>query len=123
VNRRRVKRAPLVLVPVAALALAAPAGSAPAARQGDVRFLHRGEAVAVRRTVPGIPGLLESLLAGPTRRERQEGLTSAIPRGTRLREVRIARRVVTVDLAAQFVSGRDERSLQARVGQLVRTVR
>jgi hypothetical protein len=118
-----VKRAPLVLVPLAALALGAPASSTPGARQGDVWFLQRGEPVAVRRSAAGIPGLVESLLAGPTRRERQHGLTSAIPRGTQLRDMRIARRVVTVNLAARFVSGRDERSLQARVGQLVRTVR
>ena len=37
--------------------------------------------------------------------------------------VTISRRVVTVDLGARFAAGNDEAALQARVGQLVRTVR
>jgi len=70
-----------------------------------------------------MPALVRSLLAGPTRRERARGLRSAIPAGTALREVRIARQIVTVDLAARFASGRDDASLGSRVGQLVRTLR
>ena len=122
-NTRRVKRAPLVLVLLAALALAAPAAATTTARQSQVWFLARGEPTAVRRSAPGIPGLVRALLAGPTRVERQRGLTSAIPARTELLDVRIARRVVTVDLAARFALGRSEPSLQARVGQLVRTMR
>jgi hypothetical protein len=70
-----------------------------------------------------MPGIVRSLLAGPTRRERSDGLRTAIPPGTALRDLTIARRVVTVDLAARFTAGRDEASLRARVGQLVRTLR
>lgn len=108
------------LAAVAALALAAPS---PAATRGDVWFLRAGESVPVGRSAPGIPGLVRSLLAGPTRRERAGGFGTAIPAGTLLRELRIERRVVTVDLAARFAAGRDERALSARVGQLVRTLR
>ena len=70
-----------------------------------------------------MPALVRSLLAGPTRRERARGLRSAIPTGTALRDLRIARQIVTVDLAARFASGRDDASLGSRVGQLVRTLR
>jgi L,D-transpeptidase catalytic domain/Sporulation and spore germination/Putative peptidoglycan binding domain len=77
----------------------------------------------VHRSAPGVPGIVRSLLAGPTRRERAGGVRSAIPSGTALRDLSIERRVVTVDLAARFVAGRDATSLDARVGQLVRTLR
>jgi hypothetical protein len=66
---------------------------------------------------------VRSLLAGPTRRERDDGVRTAIPSGTALRDLAIERRVVTVDLAARFAAGRDDASLRARVGQLVRTLR
>ena len=109
-----------VLVALAALVLAAPAT---AAGPREVWFLQEAQPVPVTRTVPGMPALVRSLLAGPTRRERARGLRSAIPTGTALRDVRIARQVVTVDLAARFASGRDDASLGSRVGQLVRTLR
>jgi hypothetical protein len=108
------------LVAVGALTLAPSSG---ATTRGDVWFLRAGEPVPVTRSAPGIPGLVRSLLAGPTRRERAGGLGSAIPAGALLRELRIERRVVTVDLDARFATGRDEHALSARVGQLVRTLR
>jgi hypothetical protein len=119
-----VKRAapPLALV-LLTLVLAAPAGAGTASLQGEVWFLRDAQPVAVQRAAPGIPGLVRSLLAGPTKREHALGIRTAIPSGTAIRELRVSRRVVTVDLAARFVAGRDERSLRARVGQLVRTVR
>jgi L,D-transpeptidase catalytic domain/Sporulation and spore germination/Putative peptidoglycan binding domain len=104
------------------VALALPAESGAAVR-GDVWFLRSGEPVAVARAAPGIPGLVRSLLAGPTRRERSSGISSAILARTPLLDVRIERRVVTVDLGARFASGRDEVALGARVGQVVRTLR
>lgn len=122
-NTRRVKRAALVCVSLGALVCAAPAGAATTARTGDVWFLQKGVPVAVTRTAPGIQGLVRSLLAGPTLRERRRGLTTAVPPGTAIRELEITRRVVTIDLGARFAAGRSERLLQARVGQLVRTLR
>jgi len=110
------------LVAGTVMALAAPAGAGAAVR-GDVWFLRGGEPVSVARSAPGIPGLVRSLLAGPTKRERRQGIVSAIPTRTPALDVRIERRVVTVDLGARFASGRDEASLTARVGQLVRTLR
>lgn len=121
-NTRRVKLAALVCVSFAALASAVPVGAATTVRTGDVWFLQKGAPVAVTRTAPGIHGLVRSLFTGPTLHERQRGLTTAIPSATPIRELEIARRVVTIDLGARFAAGRDERLLQARVGQLVRTL-
>ena len=117
--RRLAVAFPLAL---AVVALAVPAESGAAVR-GDVWFLRGGEPVAVGRSAPGIPGMVRSLLAGPTKRERSTGLSSAIPLRTPLLDVRVERRVVTVDLGARFASGRNEVALGARVGQVVRTLR
>jgi hypothetical protein len=118
-----VKRISLMLVVASALALVGTAHGGQGSLGSDVWFLRDGRPVAVHRAAPGMPGIVRSLLAGPTRRERSDGLRTAIPPGTALRDLTIARRVVTVDLAARFTAGRDEASLRARVGQLVRTLR
>jgi hypothetical protein len=120
---RRVRLAIPAAVGFCALAAAGPALGAAEARRGEVWFLRDGEPVAVSRVAPAMPGLLRSLLAGPTRAERAKGLRSAIPPGTVVRDLTTSRRVVTVDLGARFATGRDEASLTARVGQLVRTLR
>jgi hypothetical protein len=118
-----VKRISLTLVVASALALVGTAHAGRDSLGSDVWFLRDGRPVAVHRAAPGMPGIVRSLLAGPTRLERSDGLRTAIPPGTALRDLTIARRVVTVDLAARFTAGRDEASLRARVGQLVRTLR
>ena len=120
---RRVRLAIPAAVGVCALAAAAPALGATDVHRGQVWFLRDGEPVAVSRVAPAMPGLVRSLLLGPTRTERAKGLRSAIPAGSAIRELTVSRRVVTVDLDARFAAGRDEASLAARVGQLVRTLR
>ena len=119
----RVSRAPFLLAMVAALVSSAPAGASGGSLSSDVWFLQKGRPTAVERSAPGIPGIVRALLAGPTRNERSDGLRTAIPAGTAIRDLRISRQVVTVDLAARFTAGRGETSLRARVGQLVRTLR
>jgi hypothetical protein len=124
VESRLVRRvAVLVVLALACAALTSPAVAAPTLRHGQIWLLDGGRPVPVNRVTPGIPALVRSLLAGPTRRERQQGLSSAIPAGTVVNDLRIDRRVVTVDFGARFASGRGEASLTARVGQLVRTLR
>jgi hypothetical protein len=119
-----VARAPFLFAAVlGALALAAPAGATGGALSTDVWFLRHGRPAAVARSAPGVPGIVRALLAGPTRKERAQGFRTAIPTGTAIRDLRISRQVVTVDLAARFTAGRDATSLRARVGQLVRTLR
>jgi L,D-transpeptidase-like protein/sporulation and spore germination protein/putative peptidoglycan binding protein len=120
---RRVRLAIPAAVGACAVCLSAPAPGGAGAQRADVWFLKGGEPVAVARTAPALPGLLRGLLAGPTRAERTKGIRSAIPAGTTVRELTVSRRVVTVDLGARFAAGRDETSLTARVGQLVRTLR
>ncbi len=109
-------------VGVLALGSATPAYGAAAAHP-QVWFLRSGAPVAAARSAPAIPALVRALLTGPNRAERAKGLRSAIPGGTPLLDVTVSHRVVTVDLGARFASGRDESSLTARMGQLVRTVR
>ena len=122
-NSRRVARASVLVIVLAALAVCAPAGASSGSLSSDVWFLQDGRPTAAARSAPGIPGIVRALLAGPNRKERAQGLRTAIPTGTAIRDLRISRQVVTVDLAARFTSGRDATSLQARVGQLVRTLR
>jgi hypothetical protein len=112
-----------VLLALAALGAAASSAPGAASPRAQIWLLRGGEPVAVARTAPTMPRLVRALLAGPTRAERARGLESAIPKGTTLLDVVIAHRVVTVDLDARFAAGRDENTLTARVGQLVRTVR
>jgi len=118
-----VSRASITLALLVMLVVAGQAHAGTTTLRSDVWFLREGRSVAVHRAAPGIPGLVRSLLAGPTVRERRDGLRTAIPSGTALRDLTVERRIVTVDLAARFVAGRDEASLRARVGQLVRTLR
>lgn len=81
----------------------------------------------VRRTVPrqGAEDLareaLEALLAGPTPEEQARGLHSAIPRGTRLRSIRIRDEVVWADFSADVTSGGGSASAQGRFWQIVYT--
>jgi hypothetical protein len=112
-----------VVLALAALGVAVSAAPGTASPREQVWFLRGGEPAAVGRNAPTIGRLVHLLLAGPTRAERARGLRSAIPAATSVLDVAVARRVVTVDLAARFAAGRNEDSLTARMGQLVRTVR
>jgi spore germination protein GerM len=81
----------------------------------------------VHRTVPrgGAEDLaraaLEALLAGPSPEEQAQGLHSTIPRGTRLRSVRIRDGVVWADFTAEVTSGGGSASAQGRFWQIVYT--
>ena len=106
--------------------LAGPASSTGPSRSALTVYFVRGEHVApVRRVVPGTPAparaSLQALVAGPTASERREGYTSAIPAGTRLRGVSIARGVATVDLTGRFQAGGGSASMLLRVAQVVHT--
>ncbi len=107
----------LVLV-VSALVLTGSAGAGV-----NVWFVSDGKPVSVLRDGATLQRTVQQLLAGPTAAERGRGIRSAVPRATPLRSVTSAHRIVTVDLGARFAAGTDQRLLQERVGQLVRTVR
>ena len=92
-----------------------------------VVYFMRGEKVGVgARVVPETPAVgataMRALLAGPSEAERDAGLTTAIPNGTRLLGLQIAGGVATVDLSEEFASGGGSLSMQARVAQVVHTL-
>jgi len=106
-----------------ALAISSLAITGSAGAGVSVWFVADGKPVSVTRSGTTVERVVQQLLAGPTAAERSRGVRSAVPRATPLRSVRVSRRVATVDLGARFAAGRDERSLQDRAGQLVRTLR
>jgi L,D-transpeptidase catalytic domain/Sporulation and spore germination/Putative peptidoglycan binding domain len=124
-NMGRVIRAASVLAAVALLAALAPVagGAASAGRPVHVWFVGADGLVAVERPSSTLALTVRKLLTGPSAAERERGLRSAIPSGTPLLGVASKRRIVTVDLGPRFAVGKDVPSLQARVGQVVRTLR
>jgi sporulation and spore germination protein/L,D-transpeptidase-like protein/putative peptidoglycan binding protein len=115
-------RAAVVVVAGCAGLLGLPDAGAAAVRPFQAWFVQDGALVPAERRAGSVSRAVELLLAGPTPRERLRGLRTAVPRGTRVRDVVTARQVVTVDLSARFAAGTDESALRARIGQLVRTV-
>ena len=65
---------------------------------------------------------INALVAGPTRAERGEGVTTAVPSGTRLLGISITKGVATVDLTSEYQSGGGSLSMQMRLGQVVYTM-
>ena len=65
---------------------------------------------------------MELLLAGPNSKQAEQGLSSSIPVGTKLRGVAIEDGVATVDLSPEFASGGGTLSMTSRVAQVVFTL-
>lgn len=66
---------------------------------------------------------MEQLLAGPSTAERKAGLTTAIPKGTQVREVTIDfASTARLDLTGEFASGGSGASVKMRVAQVVYTL-
>jgi spore germination protein GerM len=136
----RMRRVPaLVLIGIAvAAATGASAPSAPTAGQPfrvTIYFLTDAQTapLGVRRTVfrhgaaPVARAALQALLAGPRAGDRRQGLTTAIPGGTRIRSFSIERRphgsTAVVDLAGLPPLAKVNGATIARIGtQITRTV-
>jgi hypothetical protein len=92
----------------------------------QVWFARGEQLVSEQRTHAATPRVataaVEALLAGPTAAERAAGITTAIPRGTRLLGVSIKGGVATVDLTSEYQSGGGSLSMQVRLGQVVYTL-
>ena len=117
-NLIAMKCSAFIALAVSALVLAGSAGAGV-----NVWFVADGKPVSVQRNGTTLQKAVQQLLAGPTAAERSRGIHSAVPRSTPLRSVTVTHRVATVDLGARFAAGSDRALLQARVGQLVRTLR
>jgi len=91
-------------------------------------YLVRGEKLAAGGvTVTPIDAAVarasvEALLAGPDAAATSGGLTTTIPRGTRLLDLAVRGSVATVDLAGTFATGGGSLSMQLRVAQVVNTL-
>jgi spore germination protein GerM len=101
-------------------------GTVPTLLSLEVWFSRDDGLVAVRRTHQPTQRIataaLDALLAGPTSAERDSGLVSAVPSGTRLLGITIRNGVATVDLTSEYQSGGGSLSMQTRLGQVVYTL-
>lgn len=114
--------------------LAAPTPSAPPTATGtpvpsapQVYFLRKDGSLAGQgRDLPGnatasqLPALLEQLAAGPTDQEREKGLASALPPGTKLTLVSLTDGVATIEIGGEVDAPSGDGSRRA-VAQLVLT--
>lgn len=125
---RRCSRVTFPLTRWAALALAAglvaatTASAAPSSNRVPVYFLQGEQLVKVTRPGSAPADALRQLVAGPTTREVRRGLSTYVPRGTRVRSITVARGLATVDLDRSFAAGGNGDALLARLSQLVRTL-
>ena len=98
----------------------------PATSSVAVYFLHDGKVSPVRRSIAATPAVaraaMTELLDGPTNEESANGLATAIPAGTTLRDISLADGVATVDLSGAFDDGGGSASMLGRVAQVVATL-
>ena len=91
-----------------------------------VYLLRDGKVTPVRRSVAATPAVaraaLTALLEGPTEQEVADGLATAIPTGTQLRDIALAGGTATVDLDGSFDAGGGSTSMLGRVAQVVATL-
>jgi spore germination protein GerM len=107
----------VLLVDGAMVGVVLAGGSAAAAKPGLSVYFLRGEQVApVTRSGSTALEAVRALLRGPTRAERARGFRTYVPRGIRIRSLKVAGGIATVDLNERFAGGRDTASLLARLG-------
>jgi len=98
----------------------------PATSSVAVYLLRDGKVSPVRRTIESTPAVaraaLTELLKGPTAGERADGLATAIPSGTALRDISLSDGVATVDVDGRFDDGGGSASMLGRVAQIVATL-
>jgi germination protein M len=91
-----------------------------------IYFIRDERIAATHREVPHTrqvaAAAVRELLQGPTDREEEIGMTSAIPEGTQLNGITISNRIATVDLSREYESGGGSFSMAARLAQVVYTV-
>jgi hypothetical protein len=82
--------------------------------------------VCARRYAPATVAMgklaVTALLAGPDASEKKAGFVSLVPAGTKLRSLKIAGGIATVDLNAAYESGGGTLSMTGRLAQVVYTL-
>jgi hypothetical protein len=121
-GRRRVQVTVPAVVGLLALVAVVTASAAPGRSRVPVFFLQGEQLLRVMRPGATPADALHQLVAGPTRAEAKRGVRTYVPVGTQVHSVTVAGGVATVDLGGRFASGRDPRSLLARLSQLVGTL-
>lgn len=66
--------------------------------------------------------LMKRLLEGPTEEQKKEGLSTAIPAGTKLNGISMDETVCRVDLSKEFAEGSGSANVTNRVAQVVYTL-
>jgi hypothetical protein len=91
-----------------------------------VSFVRRTRLIRVRREVRSALAreqvAVRTLLAGPTPREIQRGISTAIPAATRLLGIEIFEGVAELDLSREFQAASGSRGFLLRVAQVVTTL-
>src|SRR4051794_16965317 len=109
-----------VLVIAGALSATLCAAAAVAAPTVPVYFVQGEQLAPVARPGSSALDAVRQLIAGPTRAERGRGYRTYVPAATRVRSVRVAGGLATVDLTEPFVTGTRAESMLARLPELVR---
>ena len=65
---------------------------------------------------------LNSLLAGPDLKSRQKGISTEIPKGTKLLKIKESSEKIIIDLSSDFQYGGGTESQYVRLNQLIKTV-
>lgn len=101
-------------------------GPGPAVMTQRVWLARSDGLVAVRRVHRLTPAVataaIKALLAGPTVKERAAGVSSAIPKGTKLLGIALHDGVATIDFTSEYATGGGALSMQDRLGQVVYTL-
>lgn len=74
--------------------------------------------LGARNTDAHVRAAVRALAAGPTAAEAADGLSSAVPAGTTVREVRLNDGILTVDVSSEFDHGGGTASMRGRLEQL-----
>jgi hypothetical protein len=92
----------------------------------QVWLIRAGKLFVSQRTEPYGPAVgtaaLSAMLNGPTAAERAAGLRPAIPAGTTLLSMKIARGTATVDFSSAFESAATPSTMPVRLAQVVYTI-
>ncbi len=91
-------------------------------RDEKIGVAGRDVVVTAAGTSAAAEAAIRALLKGPSTSDRDYGLRSEIPKGTKLRGLTIKRKVATVDLSKRFAAGGGSLSMQMRAAQVVCTL-